>query len=327
MKYLREMKQNLSFIYRFLLFFGGCVTAASFAQNTEYTEKELIKHEIAVQKSIIKEKAIVSLDTLFYIGKPVCLFIEESKFLGSLLKGTLKNMNGTDAVWLRFITSQEAPNPQNLNYYEFYFAASGKRAMLPSTLGSSLEKSIVKNGLFVNGYLDVNAENKFVAQHPVPNFMTAIIVNNHPNASINTSGVTIIAGGNSGTGGYGNGNNGGYGGIGGSNNVNMANNSNYALVPRNRNAMVQVIGTNIQQDFKSVGNITKTTQAQNGTIVTTYTVSLLTGITVATATAQGATSHDYSILTMKDNRLHQVNSTIGRDEMDIAQHLINMGYL
>lgn len=310
--------------YRLVLFFGGCVSAASVAQTTEHSEKELIKHEIAVQKSISKEKAIVSLDTLFYIGKPVCIFIEESKFLGSLIKGTLKNLDGTDAIWIRYISSQEAPNPQNLNYYEFYFVATGKRGMLPVGIGTSLEKNIVKNGLFINGYLDANAANKFVAQHPVPNFMTAIIVNNHPNASMNHSGITVITGGTGGTAGMGNG---GNGGLGGSNNVNMSNNSNYALVQRNRSAMVQVIGSNIQQDFKSVGNITKNTVAQNGTIVTTYSVSLLTGITVATATAEGATSHSYQILTFKDNRMHSLNSSIGRDENDIAQYLINMGYL
>ncbi len=303
------------------LIFGGCMSNALIAQHSE---KELIKHEIAVQKSIAKEKAVVSLDTLFYIGKPVCIFIEESKFLGSLIKGTLKNLDGTDAVWIRYISSQEAPNPQNLNYYEFYFAASGKRGMLPVGIGTSLEKNIVKNGLFVDGYLDKNASDKFVAMHPVPNFMTAIIVNNHPQAQINHSGVTVIAGGmgnSAGSGGYPGQNNGGM------NNGGGFNNPNYALVQRNRNAMVQVIGSNIQQDFKSVGNITKSTVAQNGTIVTTYTVSLLTGITVGTATAEGATSHSYQILTFKDNRMHSLNSTIGRDETDIAQYLINMGYL
>ncbi len=38
-----------------------------------------------IQKSLEKKKGILLGDTVYYMGKPNCLFITEKKFLGSLI--------------------------------------------------------------------------------------------------------------------------------------------------------------------------------------------------------------------------------------------------
>lgn len=263
---------------------------------SQHTEKELKKHEEAKIKSLKRNRAVVSLDTLFYKGSPICLYNVESTFMGTVMKGTVKNMDSTEAIWTRFISNQEMPNVRNLSYFEFIFVGSGRKAYVPNTLGSSFEKTIATEGLFKDGFLNPAGEEKLVAQNPKPTFDGSTVV------VVQGNGRTEIIKQNVGE-------------------------NNSPLVQRNRFGSIQISGNLINQDFKQVGNINKRIEAKDGTIYTYYQISLPNGTDVATAIAKGATSRDYTVTTFKDNRSHSVVSSIARDEFDIAKFLIDNGYL
>jgi hypothetical protein len=264
--------------------------------SSQHTEKELKKHEEAKLKSFKRNKAIVSLDTLFYKGNPICLYIVESTFLGTVMKGTVKNMDGTEAIWTRFVSNQEMPNVRNLSYFEFIFVGSGRKAYVPNTLGGSFEKTIATEGLFKDGFLNPAGEEKLTAQNPMPTFDGSTVV------VVQGNGRTQVIQPNVGQ-------------------------NNSPLVQRNRFGTIQISGNLINQDFKQVGNISKRIEAKDGTIYTYYQISLPNGTDLATAIARGATSHEYTVTTFKDNRTFTVNSSIGKDEFDIAKFLIDNGYL
>lgn len=99
------------------------------------------------------------------------------------------------------------------------------------------------------------------------------------------------------------------------------------LVQRNRGGMIQVFGERINQGGVHVGNITSVTSAVNGGIITRYTITTPAGALVATAQNNGATDHNWTIVTAKDNRSQQVNSTLAHDAVDIARYLVEALYL
>ena len=52
-------------------------------------DRDNAKRNEVIQKSLEKKKGILLGDTVYYLGKPYCLFIVEKKFLGSTLKWNL----------------------------------------------------------------------------------------------------------------------------------------------------------------------------------------------------------------------------------------------
>lgn len=99
------------------------------------------------------------------------------------------------------------------------------------------------------------------------------------------------------------------------------------LVQRNRGGMIQVFGERINQGGVHVGNITSVTAAANGGIITRYTITTPAGALVATAQNNGATDHNWTIVTAKDNRNHQVSSSLTHDAEDIVRFLVEALYL
>lgn len=101
----------------------------------------------------------------------------------------------------------------------------------------------------------------------------------------------------------------------------------YKMVERNRNAMVQVFGNAIKQDFVVIGNIKESQINSQGNILTRYTISLASGAVIAIAENEGINGHHWEVITMQDHKMHHVHSEIGKDQIDIINHLIKMLYL
>lgn len=80
-----------------------------------------------MEKSLEAGKPQVSLDTLFNLGKPYCLFVEEEKVLGTF-RATVKELNGNEVLWIRY---QDAQPGISTNHYEVTFVRSGNKAMVP----------------------------------------------------------------------------------------------------------------------------------------------------------------------------------------------------
>ncbi len=99
------------------------------------------------------------------------------------------------------------------------------------------------------------------------------------------------------------------------------------LVNRNRNGMVQVFGENIQQSGVQIGMIKKENKAENGAVITYYTITLPNGELIATAKNSGISDYNWQLTVAKDNSQHTVNSSIGVSETDIAKFLVDRLYL
>jgi hypothetical protein len=99
------------------------------------------------------------------------------------------------------------------------------------------------------------------------------------------------------------------------------------LVERNRNGMIQIFGTSIQQSGVQIGIITKEIKAESGGVITHYTISLPSGEIIATAKNSGATDHVWQIVMAKDNSNNTISSSLGNDERDIVKYLVEQLYL
>lgn len=114
---------------------------------------------------------------------------------------------------------------------------------------------------------------------------------------------------------------------GGSSSAPVATADKNKLVDRNRNGLVNVVGTSINQSGTLIGNIKKEDKAENGAVITHYTITLPNGELIATAKNTGIGDYNWQIIVAKDNTSHTVNSSIGKSEEDIAKYLVEHLYL
>ena len=284
------------------VFFGQInVVSAQYNDNDDNTEaasvkdkgngvnKDDSKRSEVIQKSLEKKKGILLGDTIYYMGIPNCLFITEKKFLGSLIQGTCKALNGKEAFWINLQTNEYLPNNDpNKHYFEIVFVASNAKINYKGTQ-NALVRDIAKFNLFENGVYNPNSERKFCT-------MT--------NSTTVSSGVVVY-----------------------NNTVQMNTNNPFDKVERNRNGMIQVQGNQIIQDFKTIGTFNQTKQALNGTIQNEITFFLPNGSMIARCTAYGATSHDFNVVSVSDNRAAQINTGMITEANDLARYLVNNGYM
>lgn len=242
-----------------------------------------------IQKSLEKKKGILLGDTVYYMGKPNCLFITEKKFLGSLIQGTCKALNGKEAFWINLKTNEYLPNNDlNKRFFEIVFVASNAKI---NYMGSqnALIRDIAKFNLFEDGVYNANSERKFCT-------MT--------NSTTINTGVVVYQ-----------------------NSTPMNPNNPYGQVERSKNGMIQAQGNQIIQDFKVIGTFNQFKQATNGTIQNEITFYLPNGTMIARCTAYGATSHDFTVITTLDNRSMQINTGMITEAQDLARYLVNNGYM
>jgi len=242
-----------------------------------------------IQKSLEKKKGILLGDTVYYMGKPNCLFITEKKFLGTLVQGTCKALNGKEAFWINLKTNEYLPNNDpNKRFFEIVFVASNAKI---NYMGSqnALIRDIAKFNLFEDGVYNANSERKFCT-------MT--------NSTTINTGVVVYQ-----------------------NSTPMNPNNPYGQVERSKNGMIQAQGNQIIQDFKVIGTFNQFKQATNGTIQNEITFYLPNGTMIARCTAYGATSHDFTVITTLDNRNAQINTGMITEAQDLARYLVNNGYM
>ena len=242
-----------------------------------------------IQKSLEKKKGILLGDTVYYMGKPNCLFITEKKFLGSLIQGTCKALNGKEAFWINLKTNEYLPNNDpNKRFFEIVFVASNAKI---NYMGSqnALIRDIAKFNLFEDGVYNANSERKFCT-------MT--------NSTTINTGVVVYQ-----------------------NSTPMNPNNPYGQVERSKNGMIQAQGNQIIQDFKVIGTFNQFKQATNGTIQNEITFYLPNGSVIARCTAYGATSHNFNVITTVDNRNIEINTGMITEAQDLSRYLVNNGYM
>lgn len=99
------------------------------------------------------------------------------------------------------------------------------------------------------------------------------------------------------------------------------------MVERNRNGMIQVTGSVIKQGGVDIGTIQSMSESREGKIVKTFSIYYLNGALCANAKAEGVTSHDWQVVTVKDSKQQQVVASLGNDEAIVIRFLVDNLYL
>jgi hypothetical protein len=101
-----------------------------------------------------------------------------------------------------------------------------------------------------------------------------------------------------------------------------------SLLERDRDAMIQVFGKNVKQDFKNIATFKKSQRATRGTIVVRIKIYNHNGKQIAEATADGVMNTEYKIVTLKDNETHFVKAESSLYIVrDIVKSLVDDYYL
>ncbi|HXB12149.1 MAG TPA: hypothetical protein VNZ45_09205 [Bacteroidia bacterium] len=276
-----------------LLFIALLAFSAVNAQ-TKMTDKEAAKHMKAVQKSKDKGDVLWDWDTVYNSGVPYCIVYEVEKGAFTHNEYSVRSLTGKELIYVKYdtyvdptIPHDPGTPPMQVGYYTYIFIDTKNTGEVQ--LGK-VYKEVVKDNLIANGTsVDANAESQFIAVNG-----KKFSQRNPPppsDAMVVSSGMT------------------------------------YSMVERNRNAGILVLGTDINQDGKSIGRIESKETATDGTIVKNIDVFTPNGLKVAMASCQGATSHNWTLVTLKNNMQNTINSSVGQDNMDIVKFLIYGNYL
>ena len=265
-------------------------------QELQKKEREIKKHRDKVKKSLEKRQAVLSLDTLFYEGKPVCLVATDGSGALGGRDYTFKNFDGTELIYCRYDANVIANKSEP--YYTYTFFETGLKAEDSYSLGydKPFEK-VAKRGLIKNGKTDSAAIQRFIM---VVGNKFSDRQNNH------LSLLTII---NNETG------------------NNSSSRNNYKLVSRNKQGMVMVMTKDILQSNVNIGYYTKTPEIQNGTMVWATRVYLLDGTLVCEAETSDMQPKSVGFKTQKDNRWHTITTSFGNETREIVEYLVQHSYL
>ncbi len=281
--------------------------AAASAQQV--SEKQMKSHLKSVQKSKEKGTTIWDLDTVYKAGVPYCIVVEKSNGALRASDFSVQSLQGKELIYVKYAyykkpstaqnLNQYAPATTNVSYYEYYFTDTKNKAEI--SYSTKVYKTVAEENLIEGDHINSAEEDKFVslngkkfsedaaAQSPLP-------------ASNNNNSV------------YDN------------------------LVVRNRNATITIrltgVGTEsgagiseVTQDNKVIGKVESMQYAANGIIIKILNFYLTDGTKIAQAQCNGINSHEWSILTLKNNLTRSITSTINNDAIDVAKYLTNAYYL
>lgn len=276
-------------LYRAIFFFMTLILLGNAAKAQEPSEKALKKHREKVEKSKLKGKVVVSLDTIFSAGEPYAILRKRKKML-SLDYGVYA-LNGEELIDVQL--NCESLPPQCV--HTFLFLESGVTAEVSLGISQGIEDILIENALIANNQVDAKSERRFVLKNP-------------PQISGRSSlPITVDIGTSN-----------------GSVEEPRTSRGRYELVKRNKTAKVWVKHPEIEQDFKVIGSY----EERRDDFKDSYTLYLINGTPVAEAQQVEMNSETYSVLTLKDHRKHLVKVEMRNRAVEyIANYLIEYGYL
>ncbi len=256
--------------------------------NAQVSEKDMKKHLEKVAKSKAEGNVVRSLDTIFNAGIPYAILRDKKVMLAT--DYTLFSLNGKELVNIPYECIVQANNSSNQTcYHVFLFLQSGRRGEIQVGLGMKVERIVVDYDLVQNNEINPAGENKFLMRYP-PKFSGL----HQPTT------VVVINNGNAGT---------------------------YTTVDRNRSGSISLFGTELKQEFKTIGSVTKSTNSSTGIMLYTFSYFLPNGTKIAEATGEGINCKSWRVVTMKDNQSHTITTTFSQQEEQIAKFLSDSYYL
>jgi hypothetical protein len=260
----------------------------------QLSDKDVKKHQKKVLESLEKKKGISSLDTLFCKGKSNALVNVLSK---SILLGaeeqTIQDLNTKKAFIIISLKNYKDQSQVVRYYYHYQFPTLKMQCDVPSEIGSlDVYETICKYQLINEYGLDTMKVELFTVLKGTIN----------PSISVSIDQNRVSA-------------------------AQQDLNNYNVIVPRNKQSFLMFLGDNIQQDSKMIGSIVKSTINGKEGLLTQYSVFNSVGAMVCTATEKTFMSHEWNLLTYKNNRFNTITSSIGQDKEDIVKYLIENGFL
>lgn len=80
------------------------------------------------------------------------------------------------------------------------------------------------------------------------------------------------------------------------------------LLERNRDAMIQVFGNTVKQDFKKIASVKKSQRASEGTIIQRIKILNHKGKLIAEAVGRGVNTTTFEVTTLKDNHTQTIQA-------------------
>jgi hypothetical protein len=274
--------------------FSLIIAFFSMSAMAQLSDKDVKKHQKKVLESLEKKKGISSLDTLFCKGKSNALVNVLSK---SILLGaeeqTIQDLN-TKKAFIIISLKNYKDQSQVVRYYHHYqFPTLKMQCDVPSEIGSlDVYETICKYQLINEYGLDTMKVELFTVLKGTIN----------PSISVSIDQNRVSA-------------------------AQQDLNNYNVIVPRNKQSFLMFLGDNIQQDSKMIGSIVKSTINGKEGLLTQYSVFNSVGAMVCTATEKTFMSHEWNLLTYKNNRFNTITSSIGQDKEDIVKYLIENGFL
>ena len=179
--------------------------------------KEQKKHKEKIEKSLKKQSAEVSLDTLFYKGLPYCIYkANEKSFLGVSDVSVFSLKNNTECFRIKMKTEGEGSTA--VYTWKWVVTLPNNNTVIETKYGEMPYNLIVK-------YMVMN------------------------DSIINESGLKLLVSMEA---------------IDKTVKVQIGQPSKPVMMERNRAAMVMIMGENIMQDNKNIGQIKQSTKTANG---------------------------------------------------------------
>jgi hypothetical protein len=258
--------------------------------SAQPSSNDLKKHQKKVERSVQKQEAVWSLDTVFHAGQPVCLAVQQNKVLWSY-DVSVRSLYGEELIYLK---------------EEFYppgapAGSSGREHWFVWTFFPSMQKAEVQNrGLYNMDKLSAHlVEEGLVAGNGLDSLAVVRFVTIHGTKLTQKMGqAAAVPGANT-----------------------------YLPVERNRNMPVMVMGTEVKQANVLIGRIQERTDYTGGRTQKEIRVSLPNGTLVARATATGATGHTWQVMVMQHGRTFTVQGRTGRDAEAVVKFLVEGYYL
>jgi hypothetical protein len=271
------------------------ISSFSYTIAQQADNSDMKDHMKKVEKSKEKATVIWDMDTVFVSGVPYCIVKEKPNDPLEPSDYSVRSLEGKELIYVKY-NSYNKPNSPNLSsqygnsvkYYTYYFTDTQNEAEI--SFGSKVYKTVVKDDLVKGDHINSVEEEKFITLNGMK------FSQNENNQALQAEKST-----------------------------NSVHGSN--IVERNRSPRISILNGQISQDNVTAGSVQMSQDAVDGIIVKTLTVFLPDGTKVAEAKCNGINSHDWNVITLKDNRSQKISSTFNNDAIDVVKYLVDENYL
>jgi hypothetical protein len=254
--------------------------------------KEYVKHKKKIQASANDSSILVSLDTMYIAGKAIAVL---HAVAGTDKDYSVKNLSGNELMYFRFNSFNNPEFTSNIGsteksyYYELIFRALKKDCEVPFMTLQEIAGFIVTGNLIANGVLNTASADSLTALYGKKVTQQQSI----PVAVFKRDGEA----------------------------------TDYAIIQRDKTAMIILRNNTIEQDGKTIGYMENKSEVVGAITYYTYYILLPGGKRIAEARHQSYGNEYLEIQTSKDSHIIRIVKPAYEVEKAILRYLIDNAYL